>query len=291
MMKHTSLFDEFICLTSRPSPAHPASCTLGIIFVLFLCVVFLPAFLDSLRPPGSPRVSRMDLSFSSPGRGGDGGGAGGSGSLTGGSATEAVSRAEQEALMNQELYARMDIPVDLEAERARDRSAYEKFLKINVKHVTDGQGVVAGVLLVTPNTVMFDPNVSDALVIEHGAEAYGVIAPVEFVVNAALYPDIAHMRLSDSDGKPDQPISDPIYYPTNCPLHRKYAILKEKARKQQEQKEEQQPDARQTDEQQATRMETKAPVDLDPVAGILAIAGLYSHTLYSLTHNALNFWC
>lgn len=46
----------------------------------------------------------------------------------------------------------------------KDRSAYEKFLKINVRHITDGQGVVAGVLLVTPNTVMFDPNVSDPLV-------------------------------------------------------------------------------------------------------------------------------
>ncbi|XP_076164479.1 TLD domain-containing protein mustard isoform X3 [Ptiloglossa arizonensis] len=71
----------------------------------------------------------------------------------------------------------------------------ERFLKINVRHITDGQGVVGGVLLVTPNAVMFDPNVSDPLVIEHGAESYGVIAPMEFVVNAAIYYDIAHMRV------------------------------------------------------------------------------------------------
>ncbi|XP_025833666.1 oxidation resistance protein 1 isoform X2 [Agrilus planipennis] len=69
-----------------------------------------------------------------------------------------------------------------------------RFLKINVRHITDGQGVVGGVLLVTPNAVMFDPNVSDTLVIEHGPEAYGVIAPMEFVVNVAIYYDIAHMR-------------------------------------------------------------------------------------------------
>lgn len=50
----------------------------------------------------------------------------------------------------------------------------QRFLKINVRHITDGQGVVSGVLLVTPNAVMFDPNVSDTLVIEHGPEAYGV---------------------------------------------------------------------------------------------------------------------
>ncbi|XP_036139003.1 nuclear receptor coactivator 7 isoform X4 [Monomorium pharaonis] len=87
----------------------------------------------------------------------------------------------------------------------------ERFLKINVRHITDGQGVVGGVLLVTPNAVMFDPNVSDPLVIEHGAESYGVIAPMEFVVNAAIYYDIAHMRVSHAesgnlDKKPE------IYY-------------------------------------------------------------------------------
>ncbi|XP_031345103.1 oxidation resistance protein 1-like isoform X5 [Photinus pyralis] len=76
----------------------------------------------------------------------------------------------------------------------------ERFLKINVRHITDGQGVVSGVLLVTPNAVMFDPNVSDPLVIEHGPEAYGVIAPMEFVVNVAIYHDIAHMRVGHIDG-------------------------------------------------------------------------------------------
>lgn len=59
--------------------------------------------------------------------------------------------------------------------------------------------MVAGVLLVTPNAIMFDPNVSDPLVIEHGPESYGVIAPMEFVVNAALYYDIAHMRVKDTN--------------------------------------------------------------------------------------------
>ena len=49
----------------------------------------------------------------------------------------------------------------------------------------------------TPNAIMFDPNVSDPLVIEQGSEAYGVIAPMEYVVNAALYYDIAHMRVRD----------------------------------------------------------------------------------------------
>lgn len=163
-------------------------------------------------------------------------------------------------MFNEQLMSRTDAITqsDVDAERARDRSAYDKFLKINVRHVTDGQGVVAGVLLVTPNTVMFDPNVSDALVIERGAEAYGVIAPMEFVVNAALYPDIAHMRLAESmDGLPDQPISDPIYFPPDCPLHRKYAILKDKL-----------------DNVFVPATNEQQQQQLDPTAaGILAIAG------------------
>lgn len=89
----------------------------------------------------------------------------------------------------------------------------QRFLKLNVRHITDGQGVVGGVLLVTPNAVMFDPNVSDPLVIEHGPESYGVIAPMEFIVNAAIFNDIAHMRVgtgeyaSNSNEKPE------VYHP------------------------------------------------------------------------------
>ena len=57
------------------------------------------------------------------------------------------------------------------------------------------QGVVNGVLLVTPNAIMFDPNVSDPLVIEKGADAYGMIAPMETIISAAIYHDIAAMKL------------------------------------------------------------------------------------------------
>lgn len=58
---------------------------------------------------------------------------------------------------------------------------------------------------------MFDPNVSDPLVIEHGPEAYGVIAPMEFVVNAAIYTDIAHMRVGHVEGTSGEKAE--IYYP------------------------------------------------------------------------------
>ena len=199
----------------------------------------------AFRRLGSPRIKLTDLSF------GDGSGA----------STELVAANESESLMNEQ---QVDLNVnDIDAERLKDRSAHEKFLKINVRHITDGQGVVAGVLLVTPNTVMFDPNVSDPLVIEHGAEAYGVIAPVDFVVNAALYPDIAHMRVADSKIT-EQPAADPIYFPTNCPLHRKYALLKEKAK------------------------ERVVEEELDPAAGLIALAGCYEPAVYCKINVALS---
>lgn len=94
-----------------------------------------------------------------------------------------------------------------------DPVTIQRFLKINVRHITDGQGVVGGVLLVTPNAVMFDPNVSDPLVIEHGPESYGVIAPMEYIVNAAIFNDIAHMRVQGATGTNETAEKAEIYYP------------------------------------------------------------------------------
>ncbi|XP_058450758.1 oxidation resistance protein 1 isoform X19 [Malaya genurostris] len=94
-----------------------------------------------------------------------------------------------------------------------DPVTIQRFLKINVRHITDGQGVVGGVLLVTPNAVMFDPNVSDPLVIEHGPESYGVIAPMEYIVNAAIFNDIAHMRVQGATSGNETTEKAEIYYP------------------------------------------------------------------------------
>ncbi|TSL47599.1 Nuclear receptor coactivator 7 [Bagarius yarrelli] len=65
-----------------------------------------------------------------------------------------------------------------------------KFLKMSCKYFTDGMGVVGGVMIVTPNNIMFDPHKSDPLVIEHGCEEYGLICPMEEVLSVALYDDV-----------------------------------------------------------------------------------------------------
>lgn len=75
-------------------------------------------------------------------------------------------------------------------------------LKINARHITDGQGVVTGTLLITPNNIMFSPNVSDLIVIEHGIEHYEVTAPIDMIAGAALYTDIAIMRTKHHQQQP-----------------------------------------------------------------------------------------
>lgn len=140
---------------------------------------FVADLLEGLRP-GSPKPGHIERVASPNNQSGGGGGGGG----------------DTAAGFNE------DDPVTI-----------QRFLKINVRHITDGQGVVGGVLLVTPNAVMFDPNVSDPLVIEHGPESYGVIAPMEFIVNAAIFNDIAHMRVQGAAGGNETAEKAEIYYP------------------------------------------------------------------------------
>ncbi|XP_056124306.1 oxidation resistance protein 1b isoform X2 [Rhinichthys klamathensis goyatoka] len=73
----------------------------------------------------------------------------------------------------------------------------EKFLKMNCKYITDGKGIVSGVLLVTPNNVMFDPHKSDHLVQERGCEEYGIMCPLEEVQSAAMCREITDIRVRE----------------------------------------------------------------------------------------------
>ncbi|XP_061668158.1 nuclear receptor coactivator 7 isoform X2 [Syngnathoides biaculeatus] len=85
-----------------------------------------------------------------------------------------------------------------------DSPATVQFIKMSCKYFTDGMGVVGGVLIVTPNNIMFDPHKSDPLVIEHGCEEYGLICPMEEVVSVALYDDVSRMKLKDALPSPGE---------------------------------------------------------------------------------------
>uniref|UniRef100_A0A8D0XCW1 Nuclear receptor coactivator 7 n=1 Tax=Sus scrofa TaxID=9823 RepID=A0A8D0XCW1_PIG len=76
--------------------------------------------------------------------------------------------------------------------------------KLFTHTIVPGQGVVGGVMIVTPNNIMFDPHKSDPLVIENGCEEYGLICPMEEVVSIALYNDISHMKIKDALPSPGE---------------------------------------------------------------------------------------
>uniref|UniRef100_A0A669F7N0 Oxidation resistance protein 1 n=1 Tax=Oreochromis niloticus TaxID=8128 RepID=A0A669F7N0_ORENI len=95
----------------------------------------------------------------------------------------------------------------------------EKFLKINCKYITDGKGAVSGVLLVTPNNIMFDPHRMDPLVQAHGCEEYGIMCPLEEVQSAAVCKEITDPKIRETplpterhpsqQKEPDQRLKEP----------------------------------------------------------------------------------
>ncbi|KAL4624754.1 oxidation resistance protein 1-like isoform X3 [Arapaima gigas] len=74
----------------------------------------------------------------------------------------------------------------------------EKFLKIDCKYITDSKGTVGGVLLITPNNIMFDPLRTDPLVQEHGCEEYGIMCPLEEVMSIAVCREITEKKVRES---------------------------------------------------------------------------------------------
>uniref|UniRef100_A0A8B9Z9E7 Nuclear receptor coactivator 7 n=1 Tax=Buteo japonicus TaxID=224669 RepID=A0A8B9Z9E7_9AVES len=110
------------------------------------------------------------------------------------------SDAEYDKLPDADLARKAFKPVErvLSSTSEEDEPVVVKFLKMNCRYFTDGKGVVGGVMIVTPNNIMFDPHKSDPLVIENGCEEYGLICPMEEVVSIALYNDISHMKIKDA---------------------------------------------------------------------------------------------
>ncbi|KAM4772099.1 nuclear receptor coactivator 7 [Rhinophrynus dorsalis] len=119
---------------------------------------------------------------------------------SGGLASPLSSDAEYDKLPDADLARKAAKSIErvLSSTSEEEEPIVVKFLKMNCRYITDGKGVVGGVMIVTPNNVMFDPHKSDPLVIENGCEEYGLICPMEEVVSVALYNDISHMKIKDA---------------------------------------------------------------------------------------------
>ena len=100
-------------------------------------------------------------------------------------------------------------PPDLEREKREQMDIIEyQFIKLKVRHITLGRGVVMGSVLFTPNAVIFDPDPKDPLVEELEPEAFQIIAPMEFVVNAAIFLDFFPIGSTGKCEGKERPPSD-----------------------------------------------------------------------------------
>ncbi|XP_047200803.1 nuclear receptor coactivator 7 isoform X2 [Girardinichthys multiradiatus] len=72
------------------------------------------------------------------------------------------------------------------------------YLKLFCRYITDGKGVVSGILLVTSNKIFFDPFKTHPLVMEHGFEDYLLSCTVDSLVSVSFFPDISHIHFNTS---------------------------------------------------------------------------------------------
>jgi len=74
-----------------------------------------------------------------------------------------------------------------------------QFVRVNVRHITDGKGIVSGSLLVTPKVVMFNPSLDDPLVQENDPDSYQLVTPAELIVNFAILRDFVKFKTKEEE--------------------------------------------------------------------------------------------
>jgi len=79
----------------------------------------------------------------------------------------------------------------LESHHESDEESLQRFLKFNVRLIDEDRRKIAGTLLVTPNAVMFDPDLLDPCVQKEGILKFGVIINMNYIAGITLFEDIA----------------------------------------------------------------------------------------------------
>ncbi|GMR59270.1 hypothetical protein PMAYCL1PPCAC_29465 [Pristionchus mayeri] len=104
------------------------------------------------------------------------------------------------------------VPPRAETMEDTDTDCLQRFIKMKVKQVTESDGTVSGTLLVTPNCLMFDPDVTHPLVKENGSDLYGMVANMEEIQSVSVYKDIGGLFGDRGEKKKD--IFDPEHLRT-----------------------------------------------------------------------------
>uniref|UniRef100_A0A914C328 Oxidation resistance protein 1 n=1 Tax=Acrobeloides nanus TaxID=290746 RepID=A0A914C328_9BILA len=88
-------------------------------------------------------------------------------------------------------------------DESEDTECLQRFLKLRVKHITESDGTVTGTLLVTPNCLMYDPDISHPLVKENGSDLYGMVANMEDLLSVCMYKHIENLTGERPKNKSD----------------------------------------------------------------------------------------
>ncbi|KAM4724024.1 nuclear receptor coactivator 7 isoform 2-T2 [Anableps anableps] len=72
------------------------------------------------------------------------------------------------------------------------------YLKLFCRYITDGKGVVSGILVVTPTKIFFDPSKTHPLVTEHGFEDYLLSCAIDTLASVSFFSDISHVHFNTS---------------------------------------------------------------------------------------------
>jgi len=104
-------------------------------------------------------------------------------------------------------------PDDKQAKKKPEHPVYPEepemvdaqFVRLNVRHITDGKGIVSGCLLLTPKVVMFNPSLNDPLVQENSddPDRFQLVSPAELVANFAILKDFARFK-TDQESEVDE---------------------------------------------------------------------------------------
>lgn len=70
-----------------------------------------------------------------------------------------------------------------------EEECYHKFIKIQASYITRSDEEVSGVLLITPDGVMFDPDSSNVVVQERGAQDFQMVDSIMSIISVTIYHD------------------------------------------------------------------------------------------------------
>uniref|UniRef100_A0A8R1Y2N7 Oxidation resistance protein 1 n=1 Tax=Onchocerca volvulus TaxID=6282 RepID=A0A8R1Y2N7_ONCVO len=108
-----------------------------------------------------------------------------------------------------------------------DTDCMKRFIKLKVKQMTEMNGTVTGTLLVTPNALMFDPDIVHPLVLKNGQDLYIMMVRMEEVMSITMFKSAT--ALTDAGG--DREIHDLTHQDLSVPKCSALPVIKETVNK------------------------------------------------------------